>query len=75
MEVQVDVFSEEALTGYRQLTSKAFLTFVAVDEHGQRVGVPPLVIDTQDERRISTEAHARREQRLRRRDATEQSAS
>jgi acyl-CoA hydrolase len=29
LEVQVDVFSEEILTGARQLTSTAFLTFVA----------------------------------------------
>src|SRR3954454_17115286 len=30
LEVQVDVFSEETLTGSRRLTSRAFLTFVAV---------------------------------------------
>ena len=29
LEVQVEVFSEESLTGKRQLTSRAFLTFVA----------------------------------------------
>src|SRR5213592_3787248 len=42
IEVQVDVFSEETLTGKRQLTSRAYLTFVAVAEDGQRVRVPPL---------------------------------
>src|SRR6478672_11721353 len=42
MEVQVDVFSEEALTGHRQLTSRAYLTFVAIDADGNRVEVPPL---------------------------------
>src|SRR3979411_102650 len=31
LEVQVDVFSEETLTGKRQMTSTAFLTFVAID--------------------------------------------
>src|SRR4249919_2925061 len=31
LEVQVDVFSEEILTGARRLTSRAFLTFVAID--------------------------------------------
>ncbi len=34
LEVQVDVFSEETLTGKRQLTSRAFLTFVAIDRDG-----------------------------------------
>src|SRR6476620_5025693 len=34
LEVQVDVFSEETLTGKRQLTSTAFLTFVAIDRNG-----------------------------------------
>src|SRR3982751_3931683 len=41
LEVQVDVYSEETLTGKRQLTSRAFLTFVAVDANGGRVGVAP----------------------------------
>ena len=49
LEVQVDVFSEESLTGVRQLTSRAFLTFVAVDEHGGRVGVPPLLVETPED--------------------------
>src|SRR4030081_2025450 len=34
LEVQVDVFSEEILTGKRQMTSTAFLTFVAIDRAG-----------------------------------------
>src|SRR5205809_3381107 len=64
LEVQVDVFSEETLTGRRQLTSRAFLTFVAIDRDGARVRVPPLLVETDQERRICEEAHARREQRL-----------
>src|SRR6476469_1304711 len=44
LEVQVDVFSEGALTGVRLMTSRAFLTFVAIDEHGGRVVVPPLLV-------------------------------
>jgi len=70
LEVQVDVYSEEALTGTRLLTSRAFLTFVAVADNGDRVAVPPLVVDTEDERRICEEARARREQRLRKRKLT-----
>ena len=35
LEVQVDVYSEETLTGTRLLTSRAFLTFVAIDARRQ----------------------------------------
>jgi len=67
LEVQVDVFSEEALTGVRQMTSRAFLTFVAIDEHGGRVEVPPLVVDTPEDEAVCAQARARRELRLKRR--------
>src|SRR5215218_8657555 len=66
LEVQVDVFSEETLTGKRQQTSRAFLTFVAIDRAGTRVRVPPLVVETDEERRVCEEAHARRTLRLKR---------
>jgi acyl-CoA hydrolase len=66
LEVQVDVFSEETLTGRRQLTSRAFLTFVAIERDGGRVRVPPLLLESDDERRVCEEAHARRVQRLKR---------
>jgi acyl-CoA hydrolase len=65
LEVQVDVFSEETLTGRRQLTSRAFLTFVAIAQDGTRVRVPPLLVETADEQRTCEEAHARRAERLR----------
>jgi acyl-CoA hydrolase len=70
LEVRVDVFSEETLTGRRLLTSRAFLTFVAVDRDGGRVQVPPLLIETEDERRVCEEANARRAERLRRKAQT-----
>ena len=66
LEVQVDVFSEETLTGKRLLTSLAFLTFVAISRDGGRVQVPPLLVETDDERRTCDEARARRAERLRR---------
>jgi len=67
LEVEVDVFSEETLTGRRRPTSHAFLTFVGVDREGGRVQVPPLLIETNEERRVCEEAKARRELRLRKR--------
>jgi acyl-CoA hydrolase len=64
LEVQVDVYSEETLTGTRLLTSRAFLTFVAISREGARVKVPPLLVETDDGRRICEQAHARRAERL-----------
>ena len=69
LEVQVDVFSEETLTGERRLTSRAFLTFVAISKDGRRVPVPPLLVETEEERRVCTEAQGRRAERLRRKAA------
>jgi acyl-CoA hydrolase len=68
LEVQVDVFSEETLTGKRQMTSTAFLTFVAIDRSGAKVRVPPLLVETEQERRVCEQARERRAARLRRRD-------
>jgi acyl-CoA hydrolase len=67
LEVEVEVFSEETLTGRRQLTSRAFLTFVTADEGGGRRRVPPLLVETDEDRRRCDEAHARRAERLKRR--------
>jgi acyl-CoA hydrolase len=67
LEAQVDVYSEETLTGKRRLTSRAYLTFVAVSSEGERVTVPPLLIETDEERRVCEEARARRAERLRNR--------
>ena len=66
LEVQVDVFSEEILTGVRQETSRAFLTFVSVDGEGGRLPVRPLIVETDEERRVCEQAHARRAERLKR---------
>ena len=64
LEAQVDVYSEETLTGARRLTSRAYLTFVAVARDGARVPVPPLLVETDDERRVCEEAQTRRVARL-----------
>jgi len=71
LEVQVDVYSEETLTGRRLLTSRAFLTFVAIDRDGNRLKVPPLLVESDEERRVCEQAHARRAERLRKKQGTE----
>jgi acyl-CoA hydrolase len=67
LEVEVDVLSEQSLTGVRQLTSHAFLTFVSIDDNGQRLPVPPLLVENEEDRRRCDAAHARRAERLKKR--------
>src|SRR5260370_42031811 len=65
MEVGVEVYSENAMSGERKHTTTAYVTFVAVDEH-TRVPqfVPPLIVKTAGERRGDRGAAERRETRL-----------
>jgi acyl-CoA hydrolase len=64
LEVQVDVFSEESLTGVRRMTSRAYLTFVAVEPSGHRPPVAPLILETDADRRKAEDARVRRNARL-----------
>jgi len=64
LEVEVEVFSEETLTGVRRLTSRGYLTFVAVDRDGHRLPIPALILETDAERERAAEADARRADRL-----------
>ena len=65
LEVQVDVYSEEILTGKRVQTSRGYLTFVTIDSQGGRVPVVPLLVETEEERRVCDDAQKRRAERLR----------
>jgi acyl-CoA hydrolase len=67
LEARVDVYSEEILTGRRQLTSRAYLTFVAIAHDGTRVPVPPLLMESDEERQMCADAQARRRDRLKNR--------
>src|SRR3974390_1999060 len=64
VEVGVEVFSEDSVAGVRKHTTKAYLTYVALDELGRPVPVPPLLVKTSDERRRYREAGERRQLRL-----------
>ena len=66
LEVQVEVFSEAIKTGERKLTSKAYLTFVSLDDKGKPTEVPPLLIETPEDEQRCREAHVRRDERLKR---------
>lgn len=67
MEVGVRVEAENPVTGERRHTATAYLTFVALDAQGNRVPVPPLVPETEDEQRRYRQAEQRRQWRLERR--------
>jgi len=64
LEVAVEVFSERVETGERRMTSMAYLTFVTIDRAGQRVPVPPLLLQTDADRTRAKEAGVRRAARL-----------
>jgi acyl-CoA hydrolase len=64
MEVGVKVWVEDLMKGERQHTSSAYLTFVAVDREGKRIAVPPVIPETEEEKRRFQEALERREYRL-----------
>ena len=64
MEVGVKVMVEDLATGAVRHTSSAYLTFVAVDAEGNRVAVPAVIPETEDEKRRYEDAARRREVRL-----------
>ncbi len=64
MEVGVRVESENLITGKRCHTASAYLTYVAIDKDGRPRELPPLILETDNERRRNEEARARRETRL-----------
>ncbi|HEX4545979.1 MAG TPA: acyl-CoA thioesterase [Candidatus Acidoferrum sp.] len=65
MEVGVEVYSENAMTGERKHTTTAYVTFVAIDQYtGQPKTVAPLILKTAAERRRWREAGERRKVRL-----------
>ena len=67
LEVGVQVTAENTLTGDRMHTNTAYLTFVAIDERGKPVPVPPVKPVTAEEQRRFEDAGRRRAIRLRHR--------
>jgi len=64
LEVEVNVFLEDSVSGERRQTSSAFVTYVAVDQDGHPKKVPPIVPVTAEEKRRFREALERRRRRL-----------
>jgi len=66
MEVLVEVYTEDFLTGEIKHTNKAYLTFVAVDSNGKPKEVPKLTVETDEEKKEFALAEIRRAERLKR---------
>jgi acyl-CoA hydrolase len=64
MEVGVKVLVENLRTGDVRHTSSAYLTFVAIDDDGNRIPVPQVIPESADEIRRWRKAEERRKYRL-----------
>jgi acyl-CoA hydrolase len=64
MEVGVRVETENLLTGKKTHTASAYLTFVALGPDLKPASAPPLILETEIEKRREREARTRREVRL-----------
>jgi acyl-CoA hydrolase len=51
MEIIVDVFVEDQITGVREKCNEAIYTFVAVDQNGGPIHVPELIPETEEEKK------------------------
>lgn len=64
LEVGVNVYSEDSLSGERRSTTTAYVTMVSLGADGRPCPAPPLEIRTPKERRRAREADRRRRWRL-----------
>jgi acyl-CoA hydrolase len=67
MEVEVLVEAEDPLTGEKTHTNTAYLVYVALDEDGRPCEVPPLILETDEERERIAQGERRQAARLSRR--------
>jgi acyl-CoA hydrolase len=67
MEIGVKVFAQNPVTGVERHTNTCYATFVALDENGRPARVPPILPETDDEKRRYAAGQRRRDERLARR--------
>lgn len=61
MEVIIDVFVEDRITGEKSASNQAILTFVAVDQNGRTINVPEVTPETEEEEQRFAAALRRRQ--------------
>ncbi len=64
IEVEVHVDAENPISGEKTHTNTAYLVYVALDDEGKPVSVPPLIAETDEERHREREAYACQARRL-----------
>ena len=64
VETEINVWAEDTTTGERRKCNRAYYTFVAVDQNGRPIPVPPLQPETDEEHERYEGAARRRELRL-----------
>ncbi len=64
VEVRLDVWAENIPSGTRFKSNEAYYTFVALAENGKTVPVPPVMIETEEEKKLFDGALRRRQLRL-----------
>ena len=64
MEAEVRVTAENPLTGQITHTNTAYLVYVALDEQGRSVSVPPIIMEDERQKKRLKHAQARQEYRL-----------
>ena len=64
MEVGVRVEAENPITGEKRHTGSAYLTFVALDANKRPIQLPPLILETEEDKHRNAEAEERRQMRL-----------
>ncbi len=64
LEAEVNVEAENPITGERTHTNKAYLVYVALDENGEPVQVPPLIPENEAQRKRMEAGKARQAYRL-----------
>jgi len=64
MEAEVQVQAENPITGERTHTNTAYLVYVALDDEGNPVPIPPLKAETEEEKQKMKQASERQQRRL-----------
>ncbi len=67
MEIEITVKAEDLMTGKRTLTNTAYVTSVALGSDGKTVEVPPLKLETEEDKQKFAEGEQRMLQRIKER--------
>ena len=67
MEIEIKVESEDLMSGNKTLTNTAFVTAVALGPDGKTKEVPPLLLETEEDKKRFAEGQMRMNQRLKER--------